>query len=381
MKRNYIEIDSPEEKKIRAGLEKRHDPEGLRIKRLLSLPDLSRMEESPVKSLVDSVLNIPMFRDFDVLTFPEIASVKYNFDLLNAPKDHVSRKTTDTYYVDETHVLRTQTTVMWPYYLTSAETLKKLEMNGEVGLLAHGKVYRKDEIDRRHMNVFHQIDGLYLCEKKKMVIGIPELQQVLSAIVKALYGDNVEYRFLEDTFPFTHPSTQIEIKKGETWLELVGAGVVHTQVLKNLNVDPEKYNGWAFGFGLDRLAIASMDLPDIRLLWSTDERVKRQLKLGNKFKEVSKYPPITRDISFVVPKSFVPNNYFDLIRDIGGDLVEEVSLLDKYENDKKFGADKMSYTYRIIYRSNERTLKIEEIEPLQKKVVEETIKQFGAEIR
>src|SRR6266446_6795325 len=121
-----------------------------------------------------------------------------------------------------------------------------------------------------------------------------------------------------------------------------------------------------------------MELPDIRLLWSQDERVKKQLKLGNKFKEVSKFPPITRDISFIVPKTFVPNNYFDLIRDIGGDLVEEVSLLDKYENDAKFGADKMSYTYRIVYRSNERTLTIEEIEPLQNKVIEETKKQFGA---
>ena len=125
----------------------------------------------------------------------------------------------------------------------------------------------------------------------------------------------------------------------------------------------------------------SMDLPDIRLLWSTDDRVKKQLKLGNKFKEVSKYPPITRDISFVVPADFVPNNYFDLIRDIGGELVEEVSLLDKYENAEKFGAGKLSYTYRIVYRSNERTLLITEIEPIQNKIIEETKKQFGAEIR
>jgi phenylalanyl-tRNA synthetase alpha chain len=163
---------------------------------------------------------------------------------------------------------------------------------------------------------------------------------------------------------------------------VVGAGVVHTQVLRNLGIDPEVYNGWAFGFGLERLAMASMELPDIRLLWSDDERVTKQLKLGNKFKEVSKYPAIIRDISFIVPKTFVPNNYFDLIRDIGGDdIIEEVSLLDKYENDAKFGADRMSYTYRIIYRSLERTLTNEEIEPLQNKVIEETKQQFKAEIR
>jgi phenylalanyl-tRNA synthetase alpha chain len=106
------------------------------------------------------------------------------------------------------------------------------------------------------------------------------------------------------------------------------------------------------------------------------------LTLGNKFKEVSKYPAILRDISFIVPKTFVPNNYFDLIRDIGGDdIIEEVGLLDKYENDAKFGADKMSYTYRIMYRSLERTLTNEEIQPLQNKIIEETKRQFGAEIR
>jgi phenylalanyl-tRNA synthetase alpha chain len=146
-------------------------------------------------------------------------------------------------------------------------------------------------------------------------------------------------------------------------------------------VDSKELNGWAFGFGLERLAILSMELPDIRLLWSSDPRVVRQLKLGQKYKEVSKYPSITRDISFVVKKDFVPNNYFDLIRDIGGELVEEVSLLDKYENAAKFGADKLSYTYRIIYRSNERTLTTQEVDPLQEKIIKETKEQFGAEVR
>ena len=122
-------------------------------------------------------------------------------------------------------------------------------------------------------------------------------------------------------------------------------------------------------------------MPDIRLLWSEDERVKKQLRLGQEFKEVSKYPPITRDISFVVKKDFIPNNYFDLIRDLGGDLVEEVKLLDSYENEIKFGSGTTSYTYRIIYRSNERTLTTEEIDPIQDKIYQETAKQFGAEIR
>jgi phenylalanyl-tRNA synthetase alpha chain len=382
MKRTNLVITTEEEKRSLTELAQRTDFEAARMRRFLALPDLSRKAGSPIKALIDIVSNIPLFKEFDILQFPEVVSVRNNFDLLNAPKDHVSRKGTDTYYVNPENVLRTQTTAMWPYYFSNPDSLKKLETEGEIGLLAHGKVYRKDEIDSRHMNVFHQIDGLYLCKKAKQVIGIPELQAVLSEIVKALYGNTIEYRFLTDTFPFTDPSTQIEIKQNEKWLEVVGAGVVHTQVLRNLGIDPEVYNGWAFGFGLERLAMASMELPDIRLLWSDDERVTKQLTLGNKFKEVSKYPAILRDISFIVPKTFVPNNYFDLIRDIGGDdIIEEVSLLDKYENDKKFGADKMSYTYRIIYRSLERTLTNEEIEPLQNKIIEETKQQFKAEIR
>jgi phenylalanyl-tRNA synthetase alpha chain len=124
-----------------------------------------------------------------------------------------------------------------------------------------------------------------------------------------------------------------------------------------------------------------MELPDIRLLWSADPRVTRQLKLGQKYQEVSKYPPVTRDISFIVPQTFIPNNYFDLIRDLGGDLIEEVTLLDKYENAAKFGADRLSYTYRIIYRAPDKTLTTEEVESIQQKISAETVKQFGAEIR
>jgi len=250
-----------------------------------------------------------------------------------------------------------------------------------VGALSHGKVYRKDEIDRNHMNIFHQMDGWFLCERKEKTIGRSDLEEVLNKIVKTIFGQDIEYRFNPDTFPYTDPSLEIEVKIGDRWIEVLGAGVVKGEVLEKLGVDSNVWSGWAFGFGLERLAILSMDLPDIRLLWSEDERVKKQLKLGTKFQEVSKFPAAPRDISFIVSNSFVPNNYFDLIRDIGGDLIEEVELLDKYENSEKFGADKASYTYRIIYRSMDRTLTSDEVEELHKKIEEETKKQFGAEIR
>src|SRR4051812_21439639 len=112
MKRHEMVVDSPEEKKLRAALEKRADPEAARMKRFLAMPDLSRTKMSPIKALADKVLSIPMFKDFDVMDLPEIVSTKDNFDLLNTPKDHPSRKPTDTYYADPSHVLRTHTTVM-----------------------------------------------------------------------------------------------------------------------------------------------------------------------------------------------------------------------------------------------------------------------------
>ena len=130
-----------------------------------------------------------------------------------------------------------------------------------------------------------------------------------------------------------------------------------------------------------------MALPDIRLLWSEDERVLKQLKLGQKFVEVSKYPPVVRDISFVVKKDlptqagFIPNDYFDFVREIAPGIVEQVALLDKYENVEKFGQDKISYAYRITYRSLDRTLTTDEINQTHKKLEEETAKIFGGEIR
>ena len=231
------------------------------------------------------------------------------------------------------------------------------------------------------MNVFHQVDGWYLIPRDQRIITITDLQDVLVKIVQVIFGKDIKYRFNEETFPFTDPSIEVEIEIKGKWIEVVGSGVVRGSVLKKMGVDPEKYNGWAFGFGLERLAIVSMELPGIRLLWSEDERVKKQLKLGNKFKEVSKYPPVTRYISFVVKNTFVPNNYFDLIRDLGGDLVKEVKLLDKYENPEKFGADKVSYTYRIVYRSNSRTLANEEVDKIQENIYRQTSEQFAAELR
>lgn len=381
MEKKFIKIESPEEVEVVEQLEKRGDPEGLRLKRFLNMPDLSRTSLSPLAELAERIVALPRFAEFEVLKVPEVIQYGISFDLFNFPLDHPARSPSDTYFVDKDHVLRTHTTVMWYYHLGLPEVKSKIEKGQPVGALSHGKVYRKDEIDRNHMNVFHQMDGWHLCRKKDRIITIQDLQDVLTEIAKAIFGQNVKYRFNSDQFPYTDPSLEMEVEITGRWVEVLGAGVVRGVVLKNLDVDSDEYNGWAFGFGLERLAIISMNLPDIRLLWSQDERTKKQLKLGSKYQEVSKYPSITRDISFVVSKDFIPNNYFDLIRDLGGDLVEQVELIDKYEDSNKFGPDKISYTYRIIYRSMERTLRSEEVDEIQDKIYKQTKEQFHAELR
>lgn len=392
-----IKIDTTEEKNLLQGLEGRADAEAVRMKRYLSMPDLSRTEGSPIKELVTRISSIEDFKTFDTIHVPEIMSTEIAFDLFDFPADHPARSKSDTYFIDEDHILRTQTTVMWYYYFKQPEILEKLARKEPMGVFCYGKVYRKDEIDRKHMNVFHQIDALYIAPKTEKIIDLDTLKDVEAKIVKAIFGD-VEYKFMEETFPYTHPSTEIEILRNglageqpdpnidrtdeKNWLEILGSGVVKPSVLEKLGVDSNVYNGWAWGSGIERWAMTSMDLPDIRLLWSEDERVKKQLVLGTKFKEVSKYPAIVRDISFLVDKAgFAPNNYFDLVRDVIGDMAEEMALIDEYENAAKFGEGKKSYAYRITYRSLDRTLTDDEVNALHKKLEEETRKIYNATVR
>jgi len=376
-----IIIKNPEEEKLIKSLEKRTDIKAERIKKLLKFPDLTRKANSPVKFLFDEILKVPRFKDFDIVDFPKIVTVAENFDLLNAPKDHVSRKETDTYYVDETHVLRTQMTVMWSYYLKDKEVLARLEKDGEVKALSKGIVFRKDEIDRHHFPVFHQIDGLYICRRSKKVITLDDLEAVQIDMAKSVLGNNIEYKFLVDSFPFTTPSVEMDVMFNGDWMEVNGAGLVHPQVLKNFGLDPEVYNGWAFGFG-DRLAMVRMEIPDIRILWSEDPRITSQFKdINSKYKEVSKYPETSRDISFIIDNNINLNNYFEIVRDFAENLIEEVKLIDQFENDKKFGVGKKSYTFRITYRSHERTLTNEEVNKIQDQIIAKTKDELKAVIR
>lgn len=378
MQRVNYEIPLDEERSLLKDLESRKDIEAARMKRYLAMPDLSRTTGNPLCEIVEKVASLPTLSNFDHIKIPEIISTKIIFDLFNFAADHPARSKSDTYYVTDEHVLRTHDTVFWYYYLNLPEVKEKIAKGEALGTMCYGKVYRKDEIDRRHMNIFHQMGAWYLQPDSMGMMKLDDLKNVLSEIVKTVFGD-VEYRFLDDTFPYTDPSLQVEVKIGDEWVEILGGGMPRKNVLKDFGI--EGYNGWAFGFGLERLAIISMELPDIRLLWSEDERVKKQLKMGQKFVEVSKYPPAMRDISFIVDTSFIPNDYFDFVRELAPGIVEQVELLDKYENAEKFGAGKISYAYRITYRSLEKTLTSEEVDTLHKKLESETSKIFSATVR
>lgn len=374
-----IKIPRVGEDRLRAELEGRADIEATRMKRYLAMPDLSRTPSSPLAEIVERVRNVPALAGFDVIEIPEIVPASVSFDLFDFPADHPARSTSDTYYVDKENILRTHDTVFWYYYLNQPEIKEKIAKNAPLGAICYGKVYRKDEIDRKHMNIFHQMGAWYLVPNAKEILEIDDLKAVLSSIVESVFGKETEYRFLNDTFPYTDPSLQIEAKVHGDWVELMGGGMPKPSVLKKLGLTD--YNGWAFGFGLERLAILGMTLPDIRLLWSNDERVKKQLVLGNTFVSVSKYPPVVRDISFIVPKGFIPNNYFDLVRDIVGDMAEQVELLDTYENEGKLGTGNVSYAYRVTYRSLDRTLTNAEVNTLHSELEAATVKNFSATIR
>jgi phenylalanyl-tRNA synthetase alpha chain len=275
---------------------------------------------------------------------------------------------------------------MWPYYLTDPAVRQQLRDQGNVVAYSYGKVYRNDEIDRHHYPVFHQIDGLCISHRRIKEYTSKDLAEILVSIAQAVFGEGVSCRVTDDTFPFTVNSLQLEILWNGEWLEVLGSGLVNPRVLVLLGLQPEEYNGWAFGFGLDRLAMIKMNIPDIRILWSDDERITRQfVSIGSTYCEVSKYPPIARDLSFVADAELALNSFYELVRDCGflknEDVIEEVTLLEKFVNVAKFGVGKVSFTFRIHYRSRIRTLTNEEINEVQENVRQKVVVVLGGRLR
>ncbi|XP_058753796.1 phenylalanine--tRNA ligase, chloroplastic/mitochondrial-like [Vicia villosa] len=302
------------------------------------------------------------FNKFDDLC--PIVTLKQNFDDVLVPEDHVSRSYNDTYYIDPQTVLRCHTSAH------QAELLR----DGYTHFLVTGDVYRRDSIDSTHYPVFHQMEGFRVFVPDEWEasgmdatsFAAAELKKCLEGLARVLFGD-VEMRWIDTYFPFTNPSFELEIYFKEKWLEVLGCGVTEQEILKRNGVSNNV--SWAFGLGLERLAMVLFDIPDIRLFWSNDERFTSQFskgQLGVKFKPFSKYPPCYKDISFWINESFTENNLCEVVRGVAGDLAEEVQLIDNFTNKKGM----TSHCYRIAYRSMERSLTDEEINDLQWKVRE-----------
>jgi phenylalanyl-tRNA synthetase alpha chain len=291
-------------------------------------------------------------------------SVENNFDKLLIPKKHVSREPSDTYYIDKETVLRTHTSAHQNDLLTE----------GYKRFLVSGDVYRKDSIDRSHYPVFHQMEGVKICEEGVDVER--DLKQTIEDIIRLLFPQS-KYIMRKHSFPFTEPSWEVDVFYNNQWLEVLGCGVIHKTIINNCGLEGSK--GWAFGLGLERLAMILFNIPDIRYFWTDDKRFHNQFN-GEivEFKEYSKYPICFKDISFWTSNLFSENNFCEIIRSIGKDLIEDVSLLDDFTHPT---TKQKSLCYRITYRSNDRTLTNEEINTIQEEVIKKVKDQLKVDIR
>jgi len=305
------------------------------------------------------------FNFFDDL--PPLVTVKSNFDDLLVPLDHPSRKPSDTYYSDKDHCLRTHTT---------AHTVDLLRA-GERKFLVTGDVYRKDAIDRTHYPIFHQMEGVSMINTaiSESQDAKEDLLRTVNGLLRALFP-GVSPVWKPDTFPFTDPSFEVTVEVNGQPLEVLGCGVLKPAVLNNAGLST--YKGWAFGLGLDRLAMKLFKIPDIRLLWSGDQRFMTQFRPGEitPFAPFSEHPPCIKDLSFWIPEGYEENGFFEVARNIAGDLVEEIKAIDTFEKDGR-----KSKTYRITYRSMERALTNDEVNEIHLKVAMATKRCCFVELR
>ena len=221
---------------------------------------------------LDEVKRIFVGMGYEVVEGPEVEQDYYNFEALNIPPNHPARDTQDTFYINENTVLRTQTS---PIQVRVMEKKKP-----PIRIIAPGRVYRSDAVDATHSPVFHQIEGLVVDKGVTMA----DLKGTLEMFIHRLYGENTKVRFRPHHFPFTEPSAEVDVScfacggkgcsvcKGEGWIEVLGCGMVHPKVLENCGIDPEVYSGFAFGIGLERIAMGKYDINDLRLFFENDLR-------------------------------------------------------------------------------------------------------------
>ncbi len=232
----------------------------------------------PMYIALDEIKDIFIGMGFTVLDGPEVELASYNFDKLNAEEGHPSRDWSDTFYFDEDSrvMLRSQTS---PMQVRAMDTMPL-----PIRIVAPGRVYRKDEVDATHSPMFHQVEGMVIDRH----ITMADLKGTLNAMVEQLYGKGTKTRFRPHHFPFTEPSCEMDVQchkcggagcptcKGEGWIELLGAGMIHPHVLEMAGIDPEVWSGWAFGIGLERTAMRRFKIADLRLIFENDMRFLEQ---------------------------------------------------------------------------------------------------------
>ena len=230
----------------------------------------------PLDLTLESMKDIFISMGFTIEEGPEVELDYYNFEALNIPKNHPARSEQDTFYINDNLVLRTQ---------TSPVQIRVMENQAPpIKMIGPGKVYRSDAVDATHSPIFYQMEGLVIDKG----VTFADLKGTLELFAKKMFGDKVKTKFRPHHFPFTEPSAEMDatcfvcegkgckVCKGSGWIELLGCGMVHPQVLRNCGIDPEVYSGFAFGFGVDRMVMLKYGIDDIRLLYESDMRFLNQ---------------------------------------------------------------------------------------------------------
>lgn len=342
----------------------------------------------------------PLFSVYDNIS--PVVTLEQNFDSLLVPEDHISRSLSDSYYINTKYMLRAH---------TSAHE-HDLIKSGLDAFLIFGDVYRRDHVDASHYPVFHQVEGARLFTEHQLFSKVRdptnlklfeegrreptkqeshtleaaklmefELKSTLENLAADLFGKGLETKWVETYFPFTHPSWELEVKFQGEWLEVLGCGILEQQILKSAGAVDSI--GWAFGLGLERLAMTLYDIPDIRLFWSEDSGFLSQFEGSDhlkpiKYKPVSKFSPCINDLSFWIPEIFSENDFHDLVRNVCGEYVEQVKLIDDFKHPK---TKKQSQCYRIVYRHMEKSFTKEEVNVMHEKVAKLATEELGVEIR
>ncbi len=235
----------------------------------ISPPELIKDKGSlhPINHMKDSIMNLLVSFGFEIVDGPEIESEEFNFDMLNIKKSHPARQMHDTFYVNnKTSVLRTHT--------SPVQIRGMLQKEPPFAFISGGKVYRKDD-DATHLPMFHQIEGIYVDEN----VNFAHLKNLIYKIIENLFGKEIQVRFRPSYFPFTEPSAEVDILSEDgKWLEILGCGIVNPIVLENCKINSDKYSGFAFGLGVERIAMLKFGVNDIRDFYKSNLDFLNQFK-------------------------------------------------------------------------------------------------------